>query len=299
VTQQQGRPGVRLVAAAAGSVGSKAIESIVRTSTAADAGFRLERVTLVDQDLLEAGNLVRHEGLPDEVGKRKVDVAGDRIVALAPQTEVVRLHGSVFDPEVGELLDRAVEQAAVVIASFDNPPALFRTGELCARHGKPLLVAEVISGGIGLWLLAANAGPGAPCLVCLARARGEDVRLAEPHAPGARVDYADPVAPVKQARVPADDWTCGVAAALLAGLAVDALRRGGAIADDVARLRLVALRPVRDGPADVATFFQHPLQTTVVDAARAPDCPVCSARPVTDDDHDRNLGFFGPDEEAA
>jgi hypothetical protein len=280
----------RLVVAGLGSVGSKAVESIVRTSLASDAGFRLDHVTLVDRDQLEVANLVRHEGLPAEVGLAKVDLVARRLAALAPAVAVERLAGSVFDAPVGDALDAAVARADLVVASFDDPAALFRMNEPCLRHGTPLLVAEVISGGIGLWLLAAGGGPDAPCLVCLARARGEDVHLEAPITPGAGLDYADPAAPVREARVPADDWTCGVAAALLAGAALDVLRRG-AVPADLPRLRLVALRRV-DAPASVAPYFRAPLQTTVVEAPRGLDCPGCSGGAVDEPTHDRHLAFF-------
>lgn len=283
------RPAVRLVVGGVGSVGSKAVESIVRTSLAPDASFALERVTLLDRDVLEADNLVRHEGLPHEVGRHKVDLVAERLEALAPALHVERLRGSVFDAELLDALDAAVAGATVVVASFDNPPALFRLNELCARHGRPLLVAEVISGGIGLWLLSASAGPGAPCLLCLAHARGEDVRLEERPRPPAHVDYADPEAPVRAARVPADDWTCGAAAALLAGMGLH-VARGGA-ASDLPALRLVALQRV-DAPDSIAPFFQAPLQTTHVDAPRRDECLVCAARPVDATTHAANLAFF-------
>lgn len=291
---------VRLVAAGLGSVGSKTVESIVRTSRAADAGFALEHVTLLDRDVLEDDNLVRHEALPGEVGLTKVDLMVRRLAGLAPDVEVEALEGSVFDADLAAPLDAAVARADVVVASFDNAPALFRLGELCARHGTPLLVAEVISGGIGLWLLAAGGGPDAPCLVCLARARHEEVQFEEPAAPGARVDYADPVAPVREARVPADDWTCGVAAALLAGQALDVLRaaargQGRELPAGHPRLRLVALRRVED----LAPLFGSPLQTTVLDAPRQTGCAMCAGAPVDDATHARNLDFFGADEAGA
>lgn len=280
-----------VVVGGVGSVGSKVVESIVRTSLAPDAGFLLERVTLVDRDVLETANLVRHEGLPGEVGRAKVDLVGERLEALAPDLTVERLRGSVFDADLLAPLDAAVAQATLVVASFDNAPALFRLNELCARHGRPLLIAEVISGGIGLWLLAAGGDPEAPCLVCLAHARGEDVRFEEQPRTAGHVDYADPQAPVREARVPADDWTCGVAAALLAGVAVAALRRDGALDERVPRLRLVALQRV-EAPPSIAPFFQAPLQTTSVHAPRRADCPVCTARPVDDAAHAVHLSFF-------
>lgn len=285
-------PPVRIVVAGLGSIGSRVAESLVRTSTASDAGFRLERVTIFDRDVLELGNLVRHEGLPIEVGLRKVDMIAGRVAMLARRLPIDRLHGCIFDASVAERLEAAVEGSDLVVASFDDPAALFRLNELCIRHARPMLVAEVISGGIGVWLLVANGSPRGPCLVCLAHARGEDVRV--DMAPRGPANYADPEATVREARVPADDWTCALAASLLTGVALDAARRGGSPDASLPALRLVALRRV-DAPADVAPFFRAPLQTTAVDVPKRSSCPTCSSASVIDEVHAHNLAFFSPE----
>lgn len=288
---------LHLVVGGLGSVGGKLLESVVRTTRDPRAGFRLGRVTLLDRDALEPDNLMRHEALPHELGHasgRKVAWAAARVRALAPAPgpDVDALDGSLLDPAVEERASAAVAACDVVVSTFDNPRALFALGALAARHGKPLLVAEVISGGIGLWLLAAHLDPDGPCVLCLATARGERAEQAERPEPAVEIDYADPEAVVREARVPADDWTCGVAANLLAGLVVDAARRGGAPDPATPPLRLVALRTV-SAPAEVAPFFRAPLQVTIVPAPRRPDCPQCAARTPTSAEHARNLAFFG------
>ncbi len=285
---------LHLVVGGLGSVGGKLLESVVRTTRDPHAGFRLGRVTLLDRDALEPDNLMRHEALPHELG-RKVEWAAARVRALAPAPapELEALDGSLLDPAVEARASAAVAACDVVVSAFDNPRALFALGALAARHGKPLLVAEVISGGIGLWLLAAHLSPEGPCVLCLAAARGERAEPAD-RTPAAELDYADPAAVVREARVPADDWTCGVAASLLAGLVVDAARRGGLPDPATPPLRLVALRAV-GAPAEVAPFFRAPLQVTDVPAPRRPDCPQCAARTPTSEEHARHLAFFGDD----
>ena len=250
---------------------------------------------MIDRDALDADNLMRHEGLPEEVGLRKVELVARRLRRLAPGLAVDALDASLFDEEHAGTIEAMVARADLVLASFDNPAALFRLNALCARHRRPLVVAEVISGGIGVWLLVANHAPGAPCLLDIARARCEDVRTVEATRDAPRVDYADPESVVRAARVPADDWACSFAASLLAREAVLAARAGGVVEPGTPSCRLVALQRV-EAPG-IAAFFTAPLQVTLLPARSVPECAACGTpAPVPSaDEHAARLSFFEPE----
>jgi ThiF family len=288
---------LELVVCGAGSIGAKLIDSLARSHQDPLSPLRLSRLTIVDRDHLEADNLTRHVALPADVAgePRKVDFLARRVAALAPDVEVEAVHGSLFEAQVQARLEPALDRADLVISAMDNPPSLFKLNSLVAARPSPppLLVSEVISGGLGIWLLAAFLTPDGPCVLDLARARGEDVALEERDGPAPEIDYADPASVVPAARVPAEDHSCAVAAALMAGLVCDAARRGGRPDPAAAPLRLLALRRV-DEPAAIAPFFRAPLQLSEVPgSARRDDCPVCSLPHRVDEaQHEEALDWF-------
>ncbi len=281
---------VNLFFGGAGSVGSKVIESVVRTTLDPRAAFAIKKLAILDHDVLETGNLMRHEALPEEVGLEKTEIMKRRIAKLAPAIDVEVVKGSIHDDETRERTDTLVASSDVLVATFDNNEARSALNALSVEHEKPLLVAEVLSGGLGAWFFVANHGPEAPCLADIGAARGLDAASSDVGRSRKKIDYADPSSRVEAARVPADDWACGLAAMLLAREVVLAARAGG-VASSTPPIRLVAFQSVAD--ETIGSVFQWPLQVTRVAAPRRADCTVCArvAEP-TEAEHAANLAFF-------
>jgi hypothetical protein len=84
-----------------GALGSAVAELLARTGC--------KRITLVDPDLLGAGNICRHIGTLNDIGQFKSKVVAQRLLQVSPVIEVATLEDEVpLQPqEVGDLLQEA------------------------------------------------------------------------------------------------------------------------------------------------------------------------------------------------
>ncbi|RPH66562.1 MAG: HesA/MoeB/ThiF family protein [Myxococcaceae bacterium] len=124
----------------------------------AEAGAR--RLTLVDGDVVETSNLHRQPLYgPEDVGRPKVEVAGERLSQAFPGLEVETWARRVGPPDVEPLLARH----ALAIDGTDSVGAKFLLSDAVARIGTPL-----VSGGVVQWGgQAMRIDPGGACLRCL------------------------------------------------------------------------------------------------------------------------------------
>ena len=124
----------------------------------AEAGAR--RLTLVDGDVVETSNLHRQPLYgPEDVGRPKVEVAGERLSQAFPGLEVETWARRVGPPDVEPLLARH----ALAIDGTDSVAAKFLLSDAVARTGTPL-----VSGGVVQWGgQAMRIDPGGACLRCL------------------------------------------------------------------------------------------------------------------------------------
>lgn len=124
----------------------------------AEAGAR--RLTLVDGDVVETSNLHRQPLYgPEDVGRPKVEVAGQRLAQAFPGLEVETWARRVGPPDVEPLLARH----ALAIDGTDSVAAKFLLSDAVARTGTPL-----VSGGVVQWGgQAMRIDPGGACLRCL------------------------------------------------------------------------------------------------------------------------------------
>jgi molybdopterin/thiamine biosynthesis adenylyltransferase len=134
------------------------------------------RITLVDDDTVDLTNLQRQiaHNLA-RVGQPKADSARQTIQAINPDLQVL----PVTKRADAAWLDRAVQDADVVIDCSDNFPTRQAINLACVRHRKPLVSGAAIGfdGQVSVYDIRQA---GAPCYACIfpPEATFEEVRCA-------------------------------------------------------------------------------------------------------------------------
>jgi molybdopterin/thiamine biosynthesis adenylyltransferase/rhodanese-related sulfurtransferase len=143
----------RVLIVGAGGLGSPAASYLA----AAGVGT----ISLVDTDVVDVTNLHRQllYTTPD-VGRRKLDVARERLHAINPQV-VVHTHDMRLNAENAASL---VAGHSVVIDATDNFPTRYAINEACVGHGIPFVYGSVarFEGQVSVF-----ATPSGPCYRCL------------------------------------------------------------------------------------------------------------------------------------
>jgi adenylyltransferase/sulfurtransferase len=143
----------RVLVVGAGGLGSPALLYLA----AAGVGT----IGVVDDDVVEVTNLQRQvvHGVAD-VGRAKVDSAAEAVLAVSPDTVVVR-HRERLDADsaLGVVADYDL-----VLDGADNFPTRYLVGDACARLGVPHVWGSVyrFDGQVSVWW----AGEG-PCYACV------------------------------------------------------------------------------------------------------------------------------------
>lgn len=128
-----------------GSVGSKIAVSLARIG--------VRDFVLVDDEILEFGNIVRHEATLADVSAHKVDMVADLIHHICPveptiKRERIRIGGQENAARYAEMI-RSLLSADVVIDCTASGDVFQVLSALCSRNKKPLIWGEVFAGGIG------------------------------------------------------------------------------------------------------------------------------------------------------
>jgi molybdopterin/thiamine biosynthesis adenylyltransferase len=149
-----------VVLAGAGGLGMPVLQQL--------AYLGVLRYTTADTDIVDQTSLNRLVGaLPGDLGKLKVGIAQQMILAIQPAAEVTALDKDVPDPAVLA----AVAEATVVIGAFDRETPRLAPTDACSSAGVPYvdLASEVhrtdtgpVYGG-----RIVVAGDGHGCLSCL------------------------------------------------------------------------------------------------------------------------------------
>lgn len=128
----------------AGSVGSKIAECLVRSG--------INKLTIVDGDVLLPSNLERHVLDWRDVGFRKVDGLKHRILHIAPGTEIVVVDDNLNWQRSAQTHAWQVASVAncdvIVDATGDPATALF-LGAIADANNRAFVAVEVFEGGIG------------------------------------------------------------------------------------------------------------------------------------------------------
>jgi len=119
------------------------------------------RITLIDDDVVDASNLQRQvQFRPEDIGKPKAEIMGDALEQLNPDCRVARVQQRLT-PETAEALLRGHN---VILDGTDNFDARFAINTASRALAIPL-----VSGALGrfdLQLAVFNASPSSPCYQC-------------------------------------------------------------------------------------------------------------------------------------
>jgi molybdopterin/thiamine biosynthesis adenylyltransferase len=147
--------GVKVLIAGCGSGGSSVALHL------AMCGVR--NFTLLDNDVLEIENVIRHICGRRYLGQRKVDAVEDVLLDRNPTAKIRKIDADIMNcPD----LESVILDADIVVLATDNEPTRYTINELCVKHGKPFVVARVFTRGIGGEAFAYRPGSGG-CLACL------------------------------------------------------------------------------------------------------------------------------------
>lgn len=127
-----------------GSLGSKIAAMLARSGTG--------KALLVDDDLLLADNLARHDLDWRDVGTHKVDAVARRLQLANPaiETSIWKMRiGGQTSASSAETIINMLGECDVIIDATANPNVLNLLSALGATKSKPLVWGEVFGGGIG------------------------------------------------------------------------------------------------------------------------------------------------------
>ncbi|MCX8958630.1 HesA/MoeB/ThiF family protein [Erwinia psidii] len=99
------------------------------------------KLLLADDDTVHISNLQRQILFrSDETGKRKTDVARQRLLSLNPQREVIALDQRMK----ADTLQEAVKSVDMVLDCSDNMPTRHAVNAACLQHAIPLISASAV-----------------------------------------------------------------------------------------------------------------------------------------------------------
>ncbi|HVA65319.1 MAG TPA: ThiF family adenylyltransferase [Elusimicrobiota bacterium] len=119
--------------------------------------------TLVDNDILEIENVIRHACGRRFIGQRKVDALESAILDRNPAASISKLHVDLLNSAEAEA---AIRNSTVVVSATDSDPARYKINEICVANGIPFVVGRVFTRGIGGEVFGYRPGIGG-CLACL------------------------------------------------------------------------------------------------------------------------------------
>lgn len=142
-----------VVVGAGGNIGSHLVPHLARSPL-------VSRLTLIDRDCYEPGNLRAQAIDRSDVGKPKALVQARRVRQINPEIEVTSLHRAVEDVPLGLL------RADAIAACLDSRRARMVVNQAAFRLGVPWINAGVDGGGLLVRVQAFVPSPDAPCLEC-------------------------------------------------------------------------------------------------------------------------------------
>ena len=115
-----------------GGIGSPALQYL--------AGAGIGRLTLVDDDVVDASNLQRQTIFtPADIGRSKAEAAADWVRRFDPVLDARAVAGRVG----GHNAAQVIESATVVLDGCDNFATRLLVSDTCVRQGIPLTTAAI------------------------------------------------------------------------------------------------------------------------------------------------------------
>lgn len=123
----------------------------------------INNFTLIDNDVLEPENVIRHVCGLRYVGQKKVYALSDVLLDRNPALNIKQHDKDIF--ELSDF-DELVDTSTVVILATDNEGSRYRVNDACVKMKTPFIVGRVFTRGIGGEVFAYRPGMGG-CLACL------------------------------------------------------------------------------------------------------------------------------------
>lgn len=146
----------RVLVAGCGSGGSQVALQLVMSG--------IRNFSLIDNDVLEEENVIRHACGLRYIGQCKVDALADVLRDRNPAVNIERHDADLMTVD----LSKHLPEATVVVLATDNEPTRYRINEACVKAGVPFVVGKVFTRGIGGEAFAFRPREGG-CLACLER----------------------------------------------------------------------------------------------------------------------------------
>jgi molybdopterin/thiamine biosynthesis adenylyltransferase len=225
---------------------------------------------LMDDDVLDAHNIVRHVADQRDIGRLKVDVVADLILQRNPQAQI-RVFPERFEATESQV--HLLDEMDVLAVGVDGEGAKFLLNQACLAHDLIAVYAGVYERGEGGDVTIIQPHSGGPCYACWASTLREGHITPAPNALN-DLDYGQ--------RRP--DGTI----AAEPGLWLDVVRIANTQANMVLNILLAGTKVERILPANTVIMANQPLEILTgkltspfsaewVDIPRDPECLVCSA----------------------
>jgi molybdopterin-synthase adenylyltransferase len=145
----------KVLIAGCGSGGSQVALQLVMSG--------IRNFTLIDNDVLEIENVIRHACGRRYLGQRKVDALEDLLRDRNPEIAVAK-HDVDLMSEAG--LAELIRNSSVVVLATDNDATRYKVNQLCVELAKPFVTGRVFTRGIGGEVFAYHPHE-TGCLACL------------------------------------------------------------------------------------------------------------------------------------
>jgi len=123
----------------------------------------IRNFALIDRDVLEPENVIRHICGRRYVGEKKVDAVAEVLKDRNPKAKIAKIDADIMS--FGKL-EKEVRRSDVVVLATDNEPSRYAVNEICVRNEIPFVVGRVFTRGIGGEVFAYRPQTGG-CLACL------------------------------------------------------------------------------------------------------------------------------------
>jgi molybdopterin/thiamine biosynthesis adenylyltransferase len=238
----------------AGSGGMPVLDMVCRDP-------RITALTLIEPDIYQSHNVVRHVFAREAVGSSKAALAEAWLQERRPGLKICSLNCNLLDSSRQEQINRAAAEADVGICAADNEQAKYHFDALMRRWRKPWTLGEVLSGGIGgfvHWFI-----PDGPCYGCVASFLQRAIELEKPRSP----DYSQPQSTLAETTVPASRAAIEAIASLHALVTLGLLENPNDFSPGFTSM-LFSLQRVPD-------VFDEPFHTYRFRIPRAAECLIC------------------------
>jgi len=121
--------------------------------------------TLIDFDILEIENVIRHVCGRRFVGMKKTDALEEILQDRNPNVNIRKIDANIMTMDQVELKEE-IKNASVVVMATDNEPSRFLINELCVESQTPHVTAKVFTRGMGGEVFSYMPNNGG-CLACL------------------------------------------------------------------------------------------------------------------------------------